>query len=154
MPEPSATTRSELTARFLREPALAEAGNAILGAILVVMLWGRVPASGLLGWLGILISVIVAARFGIRSQFAHRSILPDRVPASLLAAVMAAGLAWGIGAYLLLDRDAANTVQLVMIVECGVAAAATSSLASFQSAGVRPVRDVAVRAADHRIDPA
>src|ERR1041385_8906789 len=116
--------RSELTARVLREPAIGEAGNVILGAIVAVMLGGLVPAGALATWFGILCTIVLA-RVWFRIRAAQRVPLPEGVPPQIIVAMGAVGLCWSLGAFLLLTSGRIAELELVMIVACGVGAAAT-----------------------------
>ncbi|HEY6220150.1 MAG TPA: ATP-binding protein [Gemmatimonadaceae bacterium] len=119
--------RSELTARVLREPAIGEAGNVILGAIVGVMLGGLVPTPALATWFGILCTLVLF-RVWLRIRARQRDPLPETVPPLLIAVIGAIGLCWSVGAFLILTSGRIGQLELVMIVACGVGAAATASL--------------------------
>ena len=121
---PESDVRTELMSRFLGDSPLAELAHVALGLTITALAIGVYPASMLSLWLGALV-VASAIRYHIRMHYARRAEPPAELPWPILASIVAVGLVWSAGAMPILLEDNHDKAAFVMIVECGLAAAAT-----------------------------
>jgi PAS domain S-box-containing protein len=121
---PESDVRTELTGRFLGDSPLAELAHLFLGLTVVGLSIGVYPLSVLALWLGSLL-VVSAIRYRVRTHYARKLDPPAELPWAILASIVAVGLVWSAGAMPILLEDNHDHVAYVMIVECGLAAAAT-----------------------------
>jgi PAS domain S-box-containing protein len=116
-----------LAKRLVGESIIAETTHVVIGLALLVLLWRVLPHALLVPWIGA-VFLATFARFLIRRRIANRSKPPDRVPSSLRALIVVAGLAWGVGAFVFADPLPLVQLALVMVVFCGLCAGATTTL--------------------------
>ncbi|HEY5219625.1 MAG TPA: PAS domain S-box protein [Gemmatimonadaceae bacterium] len=116
-----------LLGRLLEEPGAAEASHLLVAALVLALLWGVAPGGVLASWLGA-VAAASLIRVAVRRR-ARKSIAELRhVPAVLRIAIIAVALAWGIGAYIVAPLIPARDLALLMVVLCGLSAAATATL--------------------------
>jgi PAS domain S-box-containing protein len=121
--------RTELTGRFLRDSPLAEYAHVALGLTVTLLLVGIHPPLVLAGWFAALV-VASVIRQRVRKHYAAKFDPPADLPWPVIATIVAVGLVWSAGAMpLLLGTDPEMALR-VMIVECGLAAAATFTFAA------------------------
>ena len=118
--------RAELTARFLNDSPVAEVSHVVLGLTVVGLLVGMHPLTALAFWLVLLLAA-TAIRFRVRRRLARRSPLPATLSTAVYLSIVAVGLVWAAGSTTLVESDRGATLYLIMIVECGLAAAATAT---------------------------
>jgi PAS domain-containing protein len=117
-----------LTARFLSDAPASELGNIAVGLVVVTLLIGLYPALPLALWFAALLAA-VGIRHVVRRRLASRTPAPGRISGGVYLAIVACGLIWAAGAFLLVEGRVEMT-ELVMIVECGLVAAATATFVS------------------------
>src|SRR4051812_7256242 len=126
---PESDVRTELTNRFLQDSPLAELAHVALGLAVTALAIGLYRPVFLAAWLGAII-VVSAIRFRVRSHYARKPDPPAEIPWPVLLTIVAVGLVWSAGAMPILLEDNHDHVAYVMIVECGLAAAATFTFAA------------------------
>ena len=125
---PEADVRAELTARFLGDSPLAELAHVALGVAIVALAFGIYPLSMLALWFGSL-AIASAIRYRVRTHYATVGQAPAEIPLPVIATIVTVGLVWSAGAIPILLEDNHDNTAYVMIVECGLAAAATFTFA-------------------------
>jgi PAS domain S-box-containing protein len=123
---PSPEIRAELTARFLNDSPVAEVSHVVLGLTVAGLLVGIHSSAGLALWLAMLLTA-TAIRYRVRRRLAQRPTMPATLSLAVYLSIVAVGFTWAAGATALVQADQGTTLHLVMIVECGLAAAATST---------------------------
>jgi PAS domain S-box-containing protein len=120
---------SDLVARFLGDSPLAEIAHVALGLTVTLLLIGQHPAWALGSWL---LALVVASyvRYTVRTRYARRAEPVEEIPRSVIATIVLVGLVWSVGAMPLLLAADPEVGLRVMIVECGLAAAATFTFAA------------------------
>ena len=126
---PESDVRVELTERFLNDSPLAEMAHVALGFAITLLAVGMYPLPMLGLWYGSLI-VASAIRYRVRMHYARKPNPPAELPWAILATIVAVGLVWSAGAMPILLEDNHDSTTYVMIVECGLAAAATFTFAA------------------------
>jgi two-component system, sensor histidine kinase and response regulator len=126
---PEADVRAELTGRFLTDSPLAELAHVVLGLTVTALGVGVYPLSMLGLWLAALV-VASFIRYRVRAHYAKMPEPPAEVPGPVLATIILVGLVWSAGAMPILLEDVHDNIAYVMIVECGLAAAATFTFAA------------------------
>ncbi len=124
---PPLDARAALAARLFDEPVAAECAHIAVALIALALLRQAADAVPLFGWLA-LVSGTAIARALVRRAIARQGVRPDRVPPLLRASIVATGLSWGAGAFYFASRLPLGGTAVVMVVLCGLAAAATSTL--------------------------
>jgi PAS domain S-box-containing protein len=119
--------RRILAHRLLTEPAIAEMGHVMLAILVAVLLWPVLPDSRVILW-SAGICLITVVRLIVRRVIARATPRIDHVPTVVRVAVIATGATWGLGTLFLAPRIPVTELALVMVVFCGLAAAATSTL--------------------------
>src|SRR4051812_19234469 len=126
---PESDVRTELTTRFLTDSPLAEMAHVALGVAVTALAIGVYPAGMLALWITAL-AVASVIRFRVRMHYAKKPDAPVELPWSILATIAAVGLVWSAGALPILIEQNHDHRAYVMIVECGLAAAATFTFAA------------------------
>ncbi|MEP6494776.1 MAG: response regulator [bacterium] len=124
--ERDAFVRRALAARFLAEQTIAEVSHVPVGLVAVAIAFGSVAHTGLFGWFSLLV-VATIARGWTRRRVAKRG-PSERIPGSLRAAIAAVAIVWGVGAVAAAASLPPLHVSILLIIVCGLAAAATSTL--------------------------
>ena len=119
--------RRDLVARLIAESAVSEIALIALAAIVGVLLWPSLAHSAVLGWVGAIVEAVLVRRL-VRVRYAPRSRDVSEMPWALRLAIVATGAAWGVGALVLAPHIPFADLALLMIVICGLCAAATSTL--------------------------
>jgi PAS domain S-box-containing protein len=126
---PESDVRTELTGRVLNDSPVGELAHVALGLAVVLLAIGVYPLSMLALWYAALL-IVSGIRYRVRRHYAAKLDPPAEVPWAVLATLIAVGLVWSAGAIPILLEDVHDHVTYVMIVECGMAAAATFSFAA------------------------
>jgi PAS domain S-box-containing protein len=121
----------ELVHRLLAEGGRAEWANLVVISLVVALLWGKAPTAGLIAW-GALIAVATVTRGLIRRRIQGHPPGPGEALRRARPAIAAAGLAWGIGAGVLLPSLPPLESGLLLMVVAGLAAAAIATLTADQ----------------------
>jgi PAS domain S-box-containing protein len=116
--------RPELTARFLGDSPLAELAHVALGLTVTLLLIGLHPPQFLWLWFAALVALSFV-RYRVRMHFAHKASVSPEIEWPVIASIVAVGLVWSAGAVPILLLDDRETAGFMLIVECGLAAAAT-----------------------------
>ncbi len=120
-------TQRALLTRLLEEPGAAEASHLVVAGLVAALLWGRIPTGLLVTWLtGVM--VIAALRVYVRRRAGKVRRTLARTPPILRFSIIAVALAWGVGAFVAAPYLAVSELALLMVVFCGLAAAASSTL--------------------------
>src|SRR5688572_29713393 len=126
---PESDVRTELTGRFLSDSPLAELAHVALGLTVALLLVGLHPPLLLAAWFAALV-VASAVRYQVWAHYAQKPEPPPDLPWPVIWTIVGVGLVWSAGAMpLLLGHDREMALR-VMIVECGLAAAATFTFAA------------------------
>jgi signal transduction histidine kinase len=123
---------AEMTRLAYRSAGFGLFSNAVLALVLVAGVWTYFPAGKSLGWLAAIIGVTVA-RMALNWAFMRRRRSDEEVKvwrAWFMVGVVAAGLLWGLAAWLFLDTDSLLPRLLVACIIVGMNAGAARSLAS------------------------
>ena len=120
-------TRRALLTRLLAEPGAAEASHLIVAGLVAGLLWGHLPQALLFTWLGGVI-LLALIRVVVRRRMGRVQRTLAQTPSLLRFSIVAVALAWGLGAYVAAPFLAVRELALLMVVFCGLAAAATATL--------------------------
>ncbi len=122
---------AEMTRLLYRSAGFGLFSNFVLAAVLVAGVWSYFPARTLLAWFGAIVAVSLV-RLATNVAFARR----PRADAELgrwrkvfFVELVAAGIAWGAGAWLFLAADELLPQCLAMFIVAGMNAGAARSLA-------------------------
>lgn len=126
---PETDIRAELTGRFLADSPLAELAHVALGTAVTLLLIGFHSPWGLALWV-VSLWVTSLVRYRVRRHYARKPEAPTELPWPVIATIVIVGLVWSAGAMPILLRDDRELIGFVMIVECGLAAAATFTFQS------------------------
>jgi PAS domain S-box-containing protein len=118
--------RAELTARFVNDSPVAEVSHVVLGLTVAALLVGLYSSSALGLWVASLVAA-TTVRFRVRRRLARIPIVPATLTFAVYLTIVVVGLVWAAGAAAIVEGDQGARLHLVMIVECGLAAAATST---------------------------
>ncbi len=118
--------RRSLITRLLNDQSVAELANLPLGALAIALTWGSVPLRAQLVWFAALATATFVRMF-IRRRVAV-SDLERGIPKRLRAAIVFVAAVWGIGVFTLAPYTPPVEVALVLLIVCGLTAAATSTL--------------------------
>jgi PAS domain S-box-containing protein len=121
----------ELVRRLLAEGGRAEWASLVVIGLVLALLWGKAPAVALLGWAATII-VATFVRGLIRRRILTRALEPGDALRRARPAIAVAGLAWGIGAAVLLPALPPIETGLLLMVVAGLAAAAIATLTADQ----------------------
>ena len=121
----------ELAHRLLSEGARAEWANLAVIGLVVALLWGKAPSAGLIAWAAT-IGFATFIRGLIRRRILARPMDPGVALRRARPAIAVAGLAWGIGAGVLLPSLPPLEGGLLLMVVAGLAAAAIATLTADQ----------------------
>src|SRR4051812_48108002 len=91
--------RRDLVARQITESWVSEAALLTLAAVVGALLWPVVGHGPLLAWIGAIV-IATLVRAAVRRSFVPRLQSVVAMPWALRAAIIATGLAWGLGALL------------------------------------------------------
>ncbi|MGH7690520.1 MAG: PAS domain-containing protein, partial [Gemmatimonadaceae bacterium] len=120
-------TQRALLTRLLEEPGAAEASHLIVAALVAALLWGRIPTALLVVWLSGVMA-IAAVRVFVRRRAGRSRRTLARTPPILRFSIIAVALAWGLGAFAAAPFLTVSDLALLMVVFCGLSAAASSTL--------------------------
>ena len=120
-------TQRALLTRLLEEPGAAEASHLIVAALVAGLLWGQVPAALLVTWLSG-VTAIAAVRVYVRRRAGRARRTLARTPPILRFSIIAVALAWGLGAFVAAPFLTIADMALLMVVFCGLSAAASATL--------------------------
>ena len=126
---PESDVRTELTTRFLSDSPLAEMAHVALGLAVTALSIGVYPPAMLVLWIAALAAASIV-RHRIRMHYARKVDPPAELPWPILLSIAAVGLVWSAGAMPILLEENHDYMAYVMIVECGLAAAATFTFAA------------------------
>jgi PAS domain S-box-containing protein len=121
----------ELARRLLAEGGRAEWANLAIIGLVAALLWGKVPSVGLLVWAGTIV-LATTVRSLIRRRILRHPTEPRVALRLARPSIAAAGLAWGIGAGVLLPSLPPLESGLLLMVVAGLAAAAIVTLTADQ----------------------
>jgi signal transduction histidine kinase len=142
----AALVRAEQARILFRQIPTAFAVHASLGALVVGMVWGQVSPRAVLGWYA---AVVLTMALRLALWLAERSgriaSPPEAWLRRYLAAAIAAGLAWGSGALLILPESVTalrlGVTATVVCLAAGISAitlASAPAVLAFTVAGVSP----------------
>jgi len=120
-------TRRALMTRLLGEASAAEASHVVVAGLVGALLWGRLDSLALIVWLSSVIA-LAAVRVYVRGRVRHESETLTSTPRVLRFAIIAVALAWGLGAFLIVPAIPEFDLALLLVVFCGLSAAATVTL--------------------------
>jgi len=126
---------AEMTRLLYRQAGFGLFSNLVLAVVLVAGGWTYFPAEHSLGWLAVITAVTVA-RMVLNWAFLRRSRSDEEVKAWrgwFMIGVVAAGLLWGLAAWLFMATDSLLPRCLVACIIMGMNAGAARSLASVPS---------------------
>ncbi len=125
-PRDSYTQRALLT-RLLEEPGAAEASHLIVAALVAALLWGQIPTALLVTWLSGVMA-IAALRVYVRRRAGKARRTLARTPPILRFSIIAVAFAWGLGTLVAVPFMTISDLALLMVVFCGLSAAASATL--------------------------
>ncbi|HEX4600879.1 MAG TPA: ATP-binding protein, partial [Gemmatimonadales bacterium] len=117
----------ELRARLLRESGLALFGHPVLIALIAALAWSDAPHSVLLGWAVAVVLATVIRAIWLRLVMG-RSLTDRALRQGVRLTVLLLGLAWGVGAAVVVRLMPIEDVALVLVVLAGIVAGALTTL--------------------------
>ena len=120
-------TRRALLTRLLSDPGAAESSHLAVAALVMGLLWHKVPGAQLVAWVAG-VGAVAVLRVVVRHRLSRQRRTLAGTPLLLRFSIVAVALAWGLGALALAPEIPAFELALLMVVFCGLAAAATVTL--------------------------
>mgnify|MGYP001260796465 CR=1 FL=1 len=123
---------AEMTRLLYRSAGFGLFSNFVLAAVLMAGVWTYFPSTVVVTWLGVIL-VLSCVRLATNIAFAKRARSDGELPfwrRLFFIELVAAGLAWGVGAWIFLNTDALLPRCLAVFIVAGMNAGAARSLAS------------------------
>ncbi len=117
----------ELLNRLVGESPRAEIAHFVLIGVVAVLLWPWVSHLTLGSWAAIVVAC-TAIRGALRARVRRGDYTPGKGLGRIRLALAATGLAWGIGAAVVMSDIPVGAAALLLVVLCGLAAGAVTSL--------------------------
>jgi PAS domain S-box-containing protein len=117
----------ELLRRLVGESPRAEIAHFVLIGLVAVLLWPWVAHVTLAAWAAVVVACTVI-RGALRARVRHGDYTPGRALGRIRLALAATGLAWGIGAAVVMADTPVAPAALLLVVLCGLAAGGVASL--------------------------
>ena len=124
---PHTDLRRVLQARLLHESGFALFGHPVVMALVLLLTWGDVPHTVLLGW-GLAVLLATAFRWGWLRTVPRRRLSDADIRLGVRVTVGLLGICWGVGAALVVRHATFTDLALVMVVLAGILAASLSTL--------------------------
>jgi two-component system sensor histidine kinase/response regulator len=117
----------ELLRRLVGESPRAEIAHFVLIGVVAVLLWPWVAHVTLAAWAAVVVACTVI-RGALRARVRRGAYTPGRALGRIRLALAATGLAWGIGAAVVMADTPVAAAALLLVVLCGLAAGGVASL--------------------------
>ncbi|HEY6222496.1 MAG TPA: response regulator [Gemmatimonadales bacterium] len=113
--------------RLLGESLRVEIAHLVLIAVVAILLWPSVSHVTLGLW-AVVVAVCTAIRAALRVRLRRTDYSPGRAVGGIRLVLAASGLAWGIGAAVVMTNTPLVATALLLVVLCGLAAGGVVSL--------------------------
>src|SRR5690242_12442497 len=117
----------ELLRRLVGESPRAEVAHLVLIAVVFILLWPWVAHVFLAGWAAAVVACTLI-RGVLRARVRRGAYTPGRALGRIRLALAATGLAWGVGAAVVMSDIPVAAAALLLVVLCGLAAGGVTSL--------------------------
>jgi hypothetical protein len=123
---PAADVRPDLAIRLLAPQGLAQAAHIVAVGALLILLWGLVPAPALLVW-GASVTITIAGRAWVTRWAEQHQPGFELLRRRVRWTVALTGLAWGVGAALLIPSLPFEDTMIIMATFAGLVAGGGST---------------------------